>query len=235
MRIYFFFSVSLLLLTACNTGEGLGGSSSIEGYVYQVEHSDDNFTFHTDTFAAAKKDVYLIFGSTMDEYFGDDVETDAQGRYRFDYLRRGSYTVFAYSEFDDVRREAVSRSVEVAGGLNRADTLWIHTGKAYGTSMVRGSVYALFYDGTRKVDEGWAIDHDVYINRWGEEMFFDRIRVGDQGVFVFQKIVPGRYVVWVASEDPETRKLSPIRQEVVVVEAGQVYDLAEGFTVIARA
>ena len=225
----------LFLFCACNKDEGLGGSSALEGHVYQIEHSDDNFSFLTDTFPAAEEDVYLIFGNNEVDYFGDDVKTNPDGLYRFNYLRTGNYIVYAYSEYADGRKADVSQNVKVGGGLNKADTLFIHTGKAYGTAMIKGSVWGLFYDGTKKVDEGWAIDADVYINRYGEEMHFDRIRVGDQGVFIFQKILPGKYEIWVTSEDPETRKLTPIKQEIEVKEAGKIYELPETFTITIRA
>ncbi|MDR0733861.1 MAG: hypothetical protein LBF08_07370 [Dysgonamonadaceae bacterium] len=223
------------LFHGCNKNEGLGGSSALEGYVYQIEHSDDNFSFQTDTFPAAKKDVYLIFGNNDADYFGDDVETDNKGLYRFNYLRDGNYIVYSYSEYPDGRKAAVSQNVNVKDRVNKADTLFIHTGKAYGTSMIKGSVWALFYDGTKKADEGWAIDADVYINRYGEEMFFERIRVGDQGIFIFQKIPPGKYEIWVTSEDPETRKLTPVKQEIEITKPESLYELPEKFTVIVRA
>jgi hypothetical protein len=235
MKYFLFLFLGLLLFSACNKDEGLGGSSSLEGYVYQIEHSDDNFSFQTDTFPAVKKDVYLIFGNNENDYFGDDVETDKNGLYRFDYLRKGSYIVYSYAESGDGRKDAISRNVQVGSGSNNADTIFIHTGKAYGTSMIKGYVYASFYDGTRKVDEGWAIDADVYINREGEEMFFDRIRVGDQGIFIFQKILPGKYEIWVYSENPETRKLTPVKQTIEVEESGKLYVIPDRFEITVRA
>jgi hypothetical protein len=235
MKYFLYLFPVLFLLAACNREEGLGGSSSLEGYVYQIEHSDDNFSFQTDTFPAAKKDVYLIFGNNAQDYFGDDVETNNNGLYRFDYLRKGNYIVYSYAEYADGRKEAVSRNLTVGSGSNKADTLFIHTGKAYGTSMIKGCVYAEFYDKTRKIDEGWAVDADVYINREGEEMFFDRIRVGDQGIFIFQKILPGKYDIWVTSEDPETRKLTPVKKNIEIKEAGKLYAIPDTFKIIVRA
>jgi hypothetical protein len=235
MKYFLSLFLGLFLLCACNKDEGLGGSSSLEGYIYQIEHSDDNFSFQTNTFPAAKKDVYLIFGDNEADYFGDDVETDSHGLYRFDYLRKGDYIVYSYSEYADGRKAAIFKNVKVGSGANTADTLFIHTGDAYGTSMIKGRVWALFYDNTNKVDDGWAVDADVYINRYGEEMFFERIRVGDQGVFIFQKILPGKYEIWVTSEDPETRKLTPVKQVIEVKEAGKMYELPERFTIKVRA
>lgn len=207
----------------------------MEGYVYQIEHSDDNFSFRKDTFPAAKKDVYLIFGDTENDYFGDDVETNNAGLYRFDYLRKGNYIVFSYVEYDNGRKEAISQKVKVGSGSNQTDTLFIHTGKAYGTAMIKGSVNALFYDKNYLIDEGPAVDADVYINHYGEETFFERIRVGNEGIFIFQKIIPGKYTIWVTSEDPVTRKLTPLEQFIEVTEPDSIYILPEEFEVKVRA
>lgn len=235
MRHFVLLFLSLFLLSACNKDEGLGGSSSLEGYVYQVEHSDDNFSFKVDTFPAIKRDVYLIFGDNESGYFGDDVEADRNGLYRFDYLRKGSYIVYSYSEYADGRKEAISQKVKVGDDINKAAPIFVHTGKAYGTAMIKGRVHAQFYDKDDMVDEGPAIDADVYINRAGEEMFFDRIRVGDTGIFIFQKILPGTYEVWVTSEDPETRKLTPVKDTIEVVSPGVIYEFEEEFTIKVRA
>ena len=135
----------------------------------------------------------------------------------------------------DGRKEAVSQKVKVGSGDNKAEPIFIHTGKAYGTAMIKGSVQGLFYDKDTPIDSGPAVDADVYINRAGEEMFFDRIRVWSEGVFIFQKILPGSYEVWVSSEDPKTRKLTPIKQDISVAKPGIVYELPKIFTIKIRA
>ncbi len=54
-----FISLLLLLSFSCNTDEGIGGSSSIEGYVYNVIHLNDDYSFRTDTFPAAGEKIYI--------------------------------------------------------------------------------------------------------------------------------------------------------------------------------
>ncbi|GHV08702.1 hypothetical protein FACS1894160_3450 [Bacteroidia bacterium] len=236
MRINFLlFVLSCLLLVSCNKDEGIGGSSSLEGYVYQIEHSADNFSFRIDTFPAVDVRTFLIFGNNDDDFYGKDTRTDKNGLYRFDYLREGNYITYSLSEPADNHAEAVSTTVKVKGSLTKADTIFIHTGKAYGTSMIKGSVWAEFWDKTSIIDRGHAINSDVFINHYGEEMFFERIRVSENGTFIFQKILPGKYKVWVTSEDPITRKLTPIEQIIEVTETEKVYELPEKFTVKVRA
>ena len=118
-RIKQFFHVLLWFVVAaamvsCNTGEGSGGTGTIEGTVYKVLHPDDNYNMETDTVLAAKEDVFLVYGTQS--FYGDDVETDHTGFYQFKYLRPGTYTVYAYSTLASGERVAVSQTVEVQRG-----------------------------------------------------------------------------------------------------------------------
>lgn len=71
-----FLTFGLLFLSSCNRDEGFGGSSMLEGYVYNIVHYDDNLSFRKDTIPAVREDVFLIFGNNSTDYFGEDVETD---------------------------------------------------------------------------------------------------------------------------------------------------------------
>jgi len=220
----------VLLMTfmqSCNRDEGLGGSSSVKGTVWNIVHYDDDFSFTAETIPAAKKDVYLIFGSNANDYFGDDVETDPNGVYRFDYLRKGDYIVFAYSEYPDGRKEAVTANVKVGSGSSEAPPLYIHTGKAYGTAIIKGYVRAKYYHNGVYRDEGVGTGMRAYIRRVGTEGAFDDVRVSD-GVFVFQKLPPGEYQVAVESEDPNTERVdliysTPIR----ITETEKIYTVPD--------
>lgn len=227
--IYSFFFLLLLLFSSCNKDEGLGGSSSVEGYVYNVIHRDDNFSFATDTIPAVKEDVFLIFGDN-DDYFGDDVETDKDGFYRFEYLRKGNYIVYAYSQFADGSKEAISQTIHAGSGKNRADTIFIHTGKAYGTAMIKGTVYAWYYHNGNYRDDGPGTGMRAYIRHAGEEAFFDDIRVVN-GIFIFQKLLPGNYEIAVETEDKNTEKVDLIIQSVTIKETGKIYEIEETFEV----
>jgi hypothetical protein len=62
---------------------------------------------------AGKVDVYIIYGD--EAYFGDDVETNYDGTYEFRYLRKGKYTIFAYSDCDTClgKKKAVFINTEI--------------------------------------------------------------------------------------------------------------------------
>ncbi len=202
----------------------------MQGFVKLVHHPDDDYTLTPDTMAAAKTDVFIIYGN--EEYFGDDVETNAEGMYQFEYLRPGEYTVFAYSTLPSGEKVAVSETVELQrGAVAKVPTLYIHDGKAYGTSVVKGRVHATYYHNGSYRGEGWACEHRVYIRRVGEDIPFDDTRVGPDGYFAFQKLQPGTYEVYTVTQDfnevPDF-----VFQSIEVEEAGQVYEIPEQYEII---
>ena len=224
------FVVVAMLLPSCNKGPGEGGTGTVQGFVKLVHHPDDDYTLTPDTLVAAKTDVFLVYGD--EAYFGDDVETGPDGMYRFEYLNPGDYTVFAYSTLPTGEKVAVSQSVELArGAVAQVPTIYIHDGKAYGTSIVKGRVHASYYHNGSWRGEGWAYEHRVYIRKAGEELHFDDARVGYDGYFVFQKLQPGAYEIFTVTEDYNEIP-SLLFQTIQVDEAGQIYELDEQFEVI---
>lgn len=220
-----------LILPSCNKGPGEGGTGTVQGYVKLVHHPDDDYTLTPDTMAAAKTDVFIIYGNEV--YFGNDVETGADGMYQFEYLRSGDYTVFAYSTLPSGEKVAVYESVNLQhGAVVNVPTLYIHDGKAYGTSILKGRVHATYYHNGSYRGEAWACEHRVYIRRVGEDIPFDDTRVGPDGYFAFQKLQPGEYEVFTASDDITTEIPDFVFQTVNVVEAGQIYEIEEQFEVI---
>ena len=220
-----------LILPSCNKGPGEGGTGTVQGYVKLVHHPDDDYTLTPDTMDAAKTDVFIIYGNEV--YFGNDVETGADGMYQFEYLRPGDYTVFAYSTLPSGEKVAVYESVNLQhGAVVNVPTLYIHDGKAYGTSIVKGRVHATYYHNGSYRGEAWACEHRVYIRRVGEDIPFDDTRVGPDGYFAFQKLQPGEYEVFTASDDIATEIPEFVFQTVNVEEAGQIYEIEEQFEVI---
>ena len=220
-KSFLILAVTALLLSACNKGPGEGGTGTVQGFVKLVHHPDDDYTLTPDTMVAAKTDVFIIYGD--EAYFGDDAETNANP---------GNYTVFAYSTLPSGEKVAVSETVELQRGtIANVPTLYIHDGKAYGTSVVKGRVHAAYYHNGSYRGEGWACEHRVYIRRVGDDIPFDDTRVGPDGYFAFQKLQPGEYEVYTVTQDfnevPDF-----VFQTIMVEEAGQVYEFLEQFEVI---
>ena len=222
--------VTVALLSACNKGPGEGGTGTVQGFVKLVHHPDNDYTLTADTMPAAKTDVFIVYGD--EAYFGDDVETSPDGMYRFEYLLPGEYTVYSYSTLPSGEKVAVGETVTLQrGAVCQVPTIYIHDGKAYGTSIVKGRVHAAYYHNGSYRGEGWACEHRVYIRRVGEDIPFDDTRVGPDGYFAFQKLQPGEYEVYTVTQD-FNEVPSFIFQTIMVEEAGHVYELEEQFEII---
>ena len=222
-----------LFFTGCKNEEGEGGTSTVEGKIIKVLHPDDDYTLSTDTILGAKTDVYIVYGD--ETYFGDDIETDDSGYYCFSYLTPGNYTVYAYSTLASGEKIAVSQSISVERGKTATmENIYIHEGKAYGTSIIKGYVHATYIDKNGdEVGEGWAYDQRVYIKRKGESYPFSDVRVGDEGVFLFQKLSPGIYEIYVISEN-ELEIPSIVSKEITVEKSDTIVEFTDTFNIYIK-
>ena len=48
-----------------------------------------------------RKDVFIIYGDDKSEVYDDKFETDYNGKYHFEYLRKGDYTLYTYADSTD--------------------------------------------------------------------------------------------------------------------------------------
>ena len=154
--------------------------------------------------------------------------------YQFEYLLPGNYTVFSYSTLPSGEKVAVSASVDLTrGAVAQVPTLYIHDGKAYGTSIVKGRVHAAYYHNGSYRGEGWAYEHRVYIRKAGDTYQFDDVRVGLDGVFAIQKLQPGDYEVFTFTENA-VEIPSPIIETVTIEEAGQIIEMEPDTTFVVQ-
>lgn len=228
-RIIFVLAALTLFMAACNKEEGVGGTATIEGTVMKVLHPDDDYDLTADTIIAAKQDVFIVYGD--EGFVGDDVETGDDGSYRFRYLKAGTYTVYVYSELATGERVAVKQTVEVKRGETLTlPTIYVHSGKAYGTAMVKGWVRATWFDKNGNLlNSDWAYDQRVYIQRLGEPYYCDDTRVGLGGVFYFQKLQPDTYVVFTFGDDRSNNDNMetpvPVCDTIVVEKTDTIYSV----------
>lgn len=82
----------LINFSACTKEEGEGGKATIAGTLYKIK--SDGIERQSD------EAVYIIYGGEGTNY-DDDVKTSYDGSFRFEYLREGNYTIFAYTDCDD--------------------------------------------------------------------------------------------------------------------------------------
>ena len=90
---------------ACEKEAGEGGTSVITGKVYVVDIWDNP---HTPTpwdtsvriQSYGEKEVYIIYSGDNSDVYDDSFDTHWNGEFRFEYLRKGEYTIFTYADFD---------------------------------------------------------------------------------------------------------------------------------------
>ena len=222
------------LCVSCNKDEGLGGSSSIQGLVYKVVHQHDNYSLTADTILAVGERVYIVYGSDPDAPVATrDVRTNKIGLYNFEYLRKGNYVVYALSSYPQElngREEAVWQRVSVGDGVTNARPIYIHTGRGFGLSMIRGKVMAQYYDrGFLFGDPIPAVGTRVYLKRGGEIYLYDEgVRVSNDGYFIFNRVPPGEYEVYTTTQKIGFRRPDEYpteSQKVNVVEPHKIYDV----------
>ncbi len=97
--------IFLFTFSSCEKEAGEGGTSSIVGSVYKIDTYFNVLTQQEDTLfyqLDPEKDVYIIYSDNENEFYDDKVETNWNGQYRFDFLRKGDYTIFTYADSTDL-------------------------------------------------------------------------------------------------------------------------------------
>lgn len=92
-------AIVIFSFSSCEQEEGRGGTSTIKGTVIVQEYNKDLTITVGDPYPAQGVDVYLIYGD--DEVHGDKFETGWDGKFEFNYLKEGKYTVYALSKSTD--------------------------------------------------------------------------------------------------------------------------------------
>ena len=98
------FLLIVFFASSCEKEAGEGGTSTIQGSVYKLSTYYNVLTQQVDTISYqldSKKDVYIIYSDNENDFYDDNVETNWNGQYRFEYLRKGNYTLFVYSDSTD--------------------------------------------------------------------------------------------------------------------------------------
>ncbi|MCF8276986.1 MAG: hypothetical protein K9J17_09640 [Flavobacteriales bacterium] len=100
------------MASGCSKPEGEGGTSVIYGKVYAYDYN--NAGTLVGEYYLPDEDVYIIYGDG-DSYYDDDHKTSFDGSFRFQYLTKGTYTVFVYSDCETCPSgvEAISRTVQI--------------------------------------------------------------------------------------------------------------------------
>ncbi|MBC8173979.1 MAG: hypothetical protein H7X71_08740 [Chitinophagales bacterium] len=115
LKIYPFFALLsilfMLVMQACETDPGEGGTSFITGKVYVKEINGSGLV--TAEYYAPDERVYILYDA--DDIYDEETRTSFNGMYQFKYLRKGIYRIYAYSDVSIVNnfQEPVIVEVEI--------------------------------------------------------------------------------------------------------------------------
>lgn len=118
-----FLCLIIALFAGCKKPAGEGGNSSIKGTVW-VHDYDKNMTVVQYQYVGVDIEVYIIYGDDLTA--GDKVNTNANGEFQFNYLRKGNYKVYAISKekigtSNDTKDVAVSLDVSITDKKQTVD------------------------------------------------------------------------------------------------------------------
>ena len=100
MRNFIFLFLALSFLISCEKGSGEGGTSSIEGNItyFTKWYDAPSMQWDTSFYPKPEKDVYIIYSDNQNDLYDDNVETDWNGNFRFNFLRKGTYIIYTYTD-----------------------------------------------------------------------------------------------------------------------------------------
>ncbi|MCG3164664.1 MAG: hypothetical protein POELPBGB_00423 [Bacteroidia bacterium] len=109
-----------VLFSSCEKAEGEGGTSTITGKVYIKEYTQSGNLLAE--YYAPEERVYIVYGTGNS--FDDDTRTSFDGSFKFQYLNKGNYRVFAYSDCDTCQSgtQAVIKDIEITSNNSVAET-----------------------------------------------------------------------------------------------------------------
>jgi hypothetical protein len=227
----------VLLPFSCQKSEGLGGTGSIGGTIMEQFYNDDFSLLIYET-PAVDEDVFIVFGS--DEDLGNRVRTNDLGQFRFKFLYPGDYRVYFSSEDStEIMDMDVQRLYELdlergedidLGRLNKLSVLDFDDGAA----TIRGTVKVIDYVDLSSYPNlviektYFATEQEVYLTYNNHSFYDERIRTQTGGYFEFRQLIPGKYRVFLYSDDVtgEGDKVT-LEFEVNINELDQVVDLGE--------
>ena len=115
------FAMILVTTQSCSKEAGIGGSSTITGTLIGFEVNPA--TGDTTSYELADEDVFIIYGDDNTEAYHDSYKSSWNGQYRFEYLKKGTYTIFGYEECITCAtgKQAVFTSIEITKNGSELD------------------------------------------------------------------------------------------------------------------
>ena len=102
-------------LQSCESGPGEGGTSAMEGKIYVHDYNSNGIL--KGKYYGYNEKVYLSYGE--DGAVRDETRTGFDGSFRFEFLRKGNYKLYAITKCDSCVADEVPITVDVRIDANR--------------------------------------------------------------------------------------------------------------------
>lgn len=207
---------TMCIFTTCKKEPGEGGTSMIQGRVKVLDYHHGVINgewkwVKKDEYYVAEERVYILYGD--DNIYSDDFRTDPDGYYRFQWLRKGAYTLFAYSQ-DTTGNYAngiypVKIKIEITKNkttVNAPDIVIIKEDEA-GSSAITGRIKTKEYDynpGNGSwvfINEYYATAERAYIIYGNDDVYSDDFRTDQAGYYKFEQLRKDTYTIFAYSID----------------------------------
>lgn len=225
-------SLSLIVIS-CNKEEGEGGESTIKGRLVCRTY-DNDFRVLQDESGDADEDIYIIYGD--DSTPGDKVTTSPDGYFEFNYLQKGNYTLYYYSDDSSkvtTSQVAFRKNITIGSDGNTVDVGNLITYKGVdideGTSTIRGYVELSNYksDLSLEPNVGPAQEQEVYLVYENHITDDIRVRTSFNGYYEFKNVLKGSYIIYAYTDDVfDVVPNDMVYKKVVVTEDKQLVEVA---------
>ena len=221
-KLFYYLIISFAItFLSCKKDPGKGGSSTITGFVKTIEYNKYNKQI-VRTYNANEEDVYIVYGDN--DFYGDRVRTDKTGKYKFNYLTKGDYTIYAYS--DDLNKHELKTTKEInvkidanGSAVTNPDISIIKIVDK-GNAKISGKLFAYDYNSNLTIlkDSFYVADEYVYIALQGDDTYLARVKTFYDGSFSFSETLPGNYEVYAYSKANTASGVSAIKTDVVITD-----------------
>jgi len=204
MKRLLLFVIVVISFFGCKKTEGDGGVASVRGHVFVIDFKDD-FATKPDTMIASEEDIYIVYGSN--EIISDKSTTNETGEYGFDYLRKGNYSIIAYSKIpeSDVDTSIVKRiKITDKKATVQVENIYLYKAKT-GYATITGRLFVKDYNTSMvpktPVDNYYSGGEDVYLQKDGSSNVLKKEKTSYDGTYVFNRLSRGTYKIYAYSKD----------------------------------